>query len=267
MTVSAESIPVEVTLRGNVGSGAGEYARSKVAQALRLADKPVLHAHVVLQWRHDPAVESPATAEATVEIDGTIFRAESVAPSMTEAVDELESRLRRQLVQLQNRVRDRHRRAPGDTGSAWRHGDPPRRPLAFFPRPAESREVVRRKSFASSAMTADEAAAEMDLLDHDFFLYLDQDSTAPALVHRRTEGGFGVQGGPAAEPGAAVVPGVTREPDPPALTETQARERLEAGVEPFVFYLDTTSGEGQVLYLRYDGHYGLITLEPATGAG
>jgi hypothetical protein len=44
------------------------------------------------------------------------------------------------------------------------------------------------------------------------------------------------------------------------MTDAQARVRLEADGEPFVFYLDGESGEGRVLYLRYDGHYGLITL-------
>ncbi|MBO1414556.1 sigma 54 modulation/S30EA ribosomal C-terminal domain-containing protein, partial [Streptomyces sp. FH025] len=29
--------------------------------------------------------------------------------------------------------------------------------------------------------------------------------------------------------------------------------------QPFVFYTDTSTGRGNVLYRRYDGHYGLIT--------
>ena len=36
--------------------------------------------------------------------------------------------------------------------------------------------------------------------------------------------------------------------------------RLEADGEPFVFYRDSETSEGRVLYHRYDGHYGLITL-------
>ena len=44
----------------------------------------------------------------------------------------------------------------------------------------------------------------------------------------------------------------------PVLDETEARERLELSGEPFVFYRDRDSGRGRVLYLRYDGHYGII---------
>ena len=41
-------------------------------------------------------------------------------------------------------------------------------------------------------------------------------------------------------------------------TFRQSLERTKGG-EPFVFYLDPETGRGRVLYIRYDGHYGLIT--------
>ena len=53
---------------------------------------------------------------------------------------------------------------------------------------------------------------------------------------------------------------MTQEPPPPSLTDAEARTRLAADGEPFVFYLDTVTGEGRVLYHRYDGHYGLLAL-------
>lgn len=255
MSTTAEPVQVDVTLRGNVGEFAGEYARRKIAEALTVAPGTVLGAHVVLNWRHDPAVERHATAEATAHVDGHVVRARTAAPTMTEAVDSVEYRLRRQLVQLRDRAQTRHRWTGIATVREWRHGDVPRRPVPWFPRPEETRELVRHKSFASTPMTVDEAAFEMDLLDHDFFLYRDVASGGPALVHRLLAGGYGVQG---VEPDGTVST-VSYEPSPPTLTDQEARVRLEADGEPFVFYLDA-AGSGRVLYHRYDGHYGLIEL-------
>jgi ribosome-associated translation inhibitor RaiA len=255
MSTSARPVPIEVTLRGNVGPFAGEYARDKVATALTFARTPVLHAHVVLEWRHDPALERPAVAEVGADVKGTRVRAKASASTMREAVDELEHRLRSQLVQLQERRRTLHRWNGTASEHEWRHGDLPRRPLPYFPRAEDTREVVRHKAFASAPMTVEEAAYEMDLLDHDFFLYRDAASGRPALVRHRTGGGYGVQGVDPAEVGATA----TQEPPPPSLDDTEARVRLDADGEPFVFYLDTGTGEGRVLYHRYDGHYGLIT--------
>ena len=265
MSVTTGSVPVQVTRRGNVGSGTVPYARRKVQRALGVGREPVTYAHVVLEWRRDPAIERPALAEATVDIGGTIVRAKSGAPTMVEAIDGLEDRLRRQLVQLEDRTRTRHRWTALASEHEWRHGDLPRPQAAHFPRPVESREVVRRKSFTSAPMTVDEAAYEMDLLDHDFFVYRDADTGTPALVHRLDGGGYGVQGA-ARHPGVTPQATVVREPAPPNLTDQEARTRLDAADEPFVFYLAEATGEGRVIYLRYDGQYGIVA-ERADSAG
>ncbi len=256
MSTTAEPYAFEVTLRGDVGSHAADYARRKVADALEISHAPVLWAHVVLDKRRDPAVVRDALAEASADINGTVVRAMTTAPTLGEAIDELEYRLRRRLVQLQERNRDRHRWTGIAAEGEWRHGDEPRRPVPYFPRAEESREVVRHKSFASAPMTVDEATYEMDLLDHDFFLYRDVASGKPALVHRSSDGRYAVSGAEAGETAAEV----SHEPPPPMLTDAAARTRLEADGEPFVFYLESESGDGRVLYHRYDGHYGLIEL-------
>ena len=230
MSLTTQPVPVEVTLRGNVGGFAGEYAHDKISGALAVGHVPVRNARVVLDWRRDPAVERPAVAEASADVDGRAVRAKTAAATMPEAVDDLVDRLRRQLVGLEDRTR-----------TLQRQPAPPHRvPTAKVPE--DEREVVRHKSFASAPMTVEEASYEMELLDHDFFLYRDVATDDPALVYRLPDGGS-----------AAACP-------PPALTDAQARTRLETFDEPWVFYRDRDSGDGRVLYHRYDGHYGLIEL-------
>jgi len=256
MSVAHEIPQIELTLRGNVGDYVGEYARQKIASAVTNAHRPILGVHLVLDWRHDPAVERHAVAEVTALVNGRAVRAKTAAPTMPEAVDELEDRLRRQLARLKEREQARQRWTGIAPEHEWRHGDLPRHPVAYFPRPEETRQVVRHKSFASAPMTVDEAAYEMDLLDHDFFLYRDAASGDPVLVHHLPDNGYAIQGAVAEK----TVEDVTVEAPPPSLSDAEARIRLEADGEPFVFYLDSDTGEGRVLYHRYDGHYGLIQL-------
>ena len=254
MSLSGESTRVRVTLRGGVGHSAADYARAKVEQALDVAPGWVLEAHVVLDHGEDPAVPRPARAEATVDVDGSAVRAHATARTMGEAVDEMEGRLRRQLVRVRERSRTRHRWTGLAAEHEWRHGDRRREPVPYYPRPVESRQVVRHKTFAVAPMTIDEAAFELDLLDHDFYLFTDLGSGEPAVVSRTPEGQYAVQG---ATNGGAVA-SVALRPRPPALTDAEARTRLDVGQEPHVFYLDRDTGQGRVLYRRYDGHYGLI---------
>lgn len=49
------------------------------------------------------------------------------------------------------------------------------------------------------------------------------------------------------------------EQGPPELTVAEAMERLAADRETFVFFVNALTGRGNVIYRRYDGHYGLVT--------
>lgn len=108
--------------------------------------------------------------------------------------------------------------------------------------PAEPSQIFRRKTFAAHPLTVDEAAYEMVLLDHDFYLYTDQETGSEAVVQQNQDGeGYDVLSSPA------------------TLSEDQARERLDLGGEPLVFYRDPKDSRGRVLYRRFDGGYGLIS--------
>jgi len=52
--------------------------------------------------------------------------------------------------------------------------------------------VIRRKVFPAQAMSAEEALDHMELVGHDFFLFLDSESAAPSVVYRRKGWDYGV---------------------------------------------------------------------------
>jgi ribosomal subunit interface protein len=249
---------VQVQVRGEIAPELVDYTRQKVAHATRHTDRPVRSARLVVDVDPDPARERPAVAEVTVDVDGTPVRAQVAAQTPTEAADLLHDRLKRRLDQLAARRQARHRWVDEATAGAWRPvpGGPAR--PSYVARPAGEREVVRRKSFAIAPMTPDEAAYEMELLGHEFFLFTDSSTHQDAVIHRRADGPFGLSEAGHAwlrppEPGRMVL-----EPSPPRLTEEEAVARLDAGGEPFVFHVDPATGRGRVLYRRFDGHYGVI---------
>ena len=52
--------------------------------------------------------------------------------------------------------------------------------------------VVREKSHAAAPMTLDTALYEMELVGHDFFLFIDEDTKRPSVVYRRKGYDYGV---------------------------------------------------------------------------
>ena len=120
--------------------------------------------------------------------------------------------------------------------------------------------MVRHKTLAMVPMSVEEAADEMDLLDHGFYLYLDADHGLDRVVYRNGDGGLHV---------APSVDGEdlsdARPPISPAvlvlnhLPLEEAEVLLDEGDEAFVFFAEPGTDRGQVLYRRFDGHYGLVT--------
>jgi ribosomal subunit interface protein len=251
---------VDVTVRGEVPGEARALAVEKIGGLDRYVNTQYLRGHVVLRMEANPRIERPARAEGEVLLDGRMVRAQVASYDMTTAVDQLAQRLERQLrTFVERRVGERDRgssRRPGE----YRHGDHAEARPAYFPRPPEQRELVRTKSVAVVAMDAVEAAAEMEMLDHDFHLYRDVDIDLDAVVYRRDDGRTGVIGplgtGWAGPDEDGIVREDSRGPEPRQL-EDVVGEMNELN-HRFLYFVDEESGRARVIYLRYDGHYGLI---------
>ncbi|MGD9999268.1 MAG: HPF/RaiA family ribosome-associated protein [Ilumatobacteraceae bacterium] len=255
------SVPVEVVRRGDIDDADVEYAMKRVDVVMDMIGAPVLFIRVRLSRTGEGGPVRPSLAQATLDINGQLIRAHVAAGTMTEAIDLLVDRLRDQ---IQHRAeRRRARRATGRLArpGEWRHGDLPRSRSLFAERPAEEREVVRRKSFAIDPATPDEAAADMEQLDYDFWLFRDVASDSDALIERLPDGGYRLQ---RARPVAEEVGPIAIDLDvvdqpPPTTTLDEAIGRLEDGGQYLVFFIDAETGCGNVVYRRYDGNYGQLS--------
>ncbi|WP_020659919.1 sigma 54 modulation/S30EA ribosomal C-terminal domain-containing protein [Amycolatopsis benzoatilytica] len=198
------------------------------------------------------AVRRPAAAltQVNLNVDGRALRAQAAAGFFPESATLVQARLRAHLVRM---------RAP-EAPRAWpdaeqRHRRPPL--VAVSP---PQRRIVRRKRLALLRCRPDEAALAMDLMDYDFLAFVDADTGEDSLVARAGPTGYRLSRvaarcpphPPAAHPWTVDVHPV------PLLTAGQAAGRLDTTEMPYRFFRDAATGRGSVLYLRYDGHYGLL---------
>jgi ribosomal subunit interface protein len=249
---------VEVTARGEVSDRARRRAEQELVRLERYVKGPVMGGRIVLTQEQNPRIAMPARAEGELVLAGRPVRARAAAGSMDAAVDELGERLQRQVRRYVERMSVRQREPAESPPGEWRHSSlrPPRPERSFRP-PAE-RRIERRKAFVIEPMDVAEAALEMDALDHAFFLYRDAATGADALLYRRDDGRLAViepadtptsdQGDPPRERSRLSQPIELR---------TAVREMDELG-HRFLFFENERTGRGNVIYLRFDGHYGLV---------
>jgi ribosome-associated translation inhibitor RaiA len=250
---------IDVTLRGDVPEEAANYARDRIPALGDELEVPILFTRVRLTHATDPSFDRPYRAQGNLIFKGRLVRAVVAGRTAHESVDLLYDRLRNQLVRHKPHWESRRGSRPSPEPNEWRRISEPAHRPSHFPRPADEREVIRHKAFAPQRINPDEAAWEMDQLDYDFHLFTDEQTARDAVVYRSGPTGYRmarVDTGP--EPDSQIP--ITLSPQPAArLSFDEARERLELSGQPFVFFVDRHTDAGCVLYIRYDGHYGLIT--------
>ena len=126
-------------------------------------------------------------------------------------------------------------------------------------RPPEERTIARRKSYALAHETPDEAVADAELLGYDFHLFTEKSTGEDSVIYRSGDGYRLVLARPRTHRLGPVDPSITVCPAPaPRLSMAGAIARLEAAGQPFLFFVNAETSRGNLIYHRYDGHYGLI---------
>ena len=118
--------------------------------------------------------------EITVNAGGVILRAEESSNDMylsiDRAVDKLESQLRRHRTKLEKRIRTSELE-----------------PVVEAPVFEEqSYDIVRTKKFSVKPMSIEDAITQMELLGHDFFLFLNKENETMNVLYRRNDGSYGL---------------------------------------------------------------------------
>lgn len=254
---TSQAVDVQVRSRGQVPRCADAYAREKVLATLGHVSEPVLAAQVKLTQAVNASAARPAVAQAVVDVNGRPVRAHVAASTMFEAVDLLQERLTARLTRAR---RHGPRGLSGTVREAWwdsaGHEHRPHRQHL----PAEERRIERYKSFGTTRQTPEDAVVDLEAMDYDFWVFTDLASGYDSVVYRDVRTGrhrLASLGPLGQEREAEGLLSVSTVPVPTS-TVPEAVQRLNLTGLPFVFFKDTATGRGSVLYHRYDGHYGLI---------
>lgn len=158
-----------------------EYAEEKVGRVAKLLnDHMVTSVEIELSAERNPAIEKRHVVEVTMFTKGHVIRAKEAAVDMYAAIDLVSEKLERQVQKLRTKMFDRHKAAPQATTVAEA--------------PGEEREpsIVKRKVIEVKPMAPEEAALQMELLGHDFFVFASAETDGINVLYRRSDGDYGL---------------------------------------------------------------------------
>ena len=119
--------------------------------------------------------------EVTVNAKGTVFRAEEVVSDIYEGIDRVVDKLASQMAKFKGKLKKRY----NDNKSVRFEAIPDVEEI-------EEVDVVKTKKYELKPMNAEEAILQMEMLQHQFFVYLDMETDSVNVVYKRKDKGYGV---------------------------------------------------------------------------
>jgi putative sigma-54 modulation protein len=182
--IKGRNIPVTEALE--------RYATEKVERVSRFFDegRSDSRAEVELIHERNRAISEPEVAEATLFINGSVLKASEASEDMYASIDRMSDKLERQVKRYRGRQIDRWQ-------GQLKNNAPEVRDEAVQPFVVEEEEeietrIVRTKQFQMKPMSEEEAVLQLELLDHDFYVFTSADTGDINVVYRRRDGNYGL---------------------------------------------------------------------------
>ena len=119
--------------------------------------------------------------EVTINTHGLILRGEESNKDLYASIDFVTDKIERQIRKNKTKI---HKKISKDTIRDFK--------VIESEVTEDKKDVVKRKIVEMKPMSEEEASLQMDLLDHDFFVYKDADTGSINIVYKRKDENYGV---------------------------------------------------------------------------
>jgi putative sigma-54 modulation protein len=184
--IAGQHIDVTDALRARVTEKVGRLSRHfdqvQKAQAL---------------LRVEPYPGRNQVAEVTLWANGVVLRGEEASEDMYASIDLVVDKLEKQIAKFRSKVIGYRRtlssrRKQQEAAAAARQAAAAAEGVPAEEAASDAVRIARRKRFELKPMTPEDAAVQMELLGHTFFMFRNAETLDVNVVYRRTDGSYGL---------------------------------------------------------------------------
>lgn len=170
------------------------YVEQKISKAVSHFKHLTNEVDVNLSVARNARINPKQSAEVTLYINGAIVRAEESSENLYASIDMVANKITRQLRKYKEKRQDRNFLSvkPNDALMVAEAPSADVSTLLENKEPQLPSEVVRTKYFAMPPMTVEEALEQLELVDHDFYMFLNAATGDINVVYERNHGGYGL---------------------------------------------------------------------------
>lgn len=162
-----------------------EYVEEKVSKLEKYFEDDPIEANVTLEVEKERHI-----VEVTAYVNGIILRGEEETGDMYASIDGVLEKLERQVHKYKTKIHKKLIEKKQEYKEEYKE----KRIEQLFENNEEEVEanIVRTKRFAVKPMDVQEAVMQMDLLDHDFFVFSNAETEEVNVVYKRKDGNYGL---------------------------------------------------------------------------
>lgn len=185
---------MKLLIQGNnitVTEAIHDYVDQKLEKAVKHFENLTTKVDVHLSVARNARVNDKHKAEVTVYANGTVIRAQEGSENLYASIDLVADKIARQLRKYKERILYQKTHVHTKTGAMITE-EPVELDLIGNRAPELPEEVVRTKYFAMPPMSIEDAVEQLQLVDHDFYMFRNQATDEINVVYLRNHGGYGV---------------------------------------------------------------------------
>ena len=173
-----------------------EYTTSKITKATHHYKDIVKEADIHLSVEKNPRV-SCQNAEVTIFANGIIIRAEEKSDNLYSSIDLVANKLCRQL----RKYKERHSISTHNNKGTHKRSDFENHPYSKLEEKDFLKDgikgdlpdpFIKNKYFEMTPISINEARKQLDLIDHDFYFFRNEENCDLQVIYKRNHGGYGL---------------------------------------------------------------------------
>ena len=174
---------MKVNIRGKENVKLSQEARGYITSKVEALEKLFNKSENLIANVLCKGYEKYTVVEITIPTKHVIFRSETKGDTLYQAVDRAVDKLEQQVIKHKKKVNSMIKKREGV--SAYFTG------LVEEEESVEESKVVKTKEIELQVMSIDEAITQLELLDHDFYVFINEATQKVTIVYVRNEGGYG----------------------------------------------------------------------------
>ena len=166
-----------------------EYTEAKIEKATHHYKDIVKEADIHLSIEKNPRV-SFQTAEVTIFANGTVIRAEEKTENLYSSIDLVSNKLCRKL----RKYKERNNKTIHNNQFKNKESFPIENEESIFSEKEASlpEPSIKNKYFEMTPISSEDARKQLDLIDHDFYVFRNKKNNELQVIYKRNHGGYGL---------------------------------------------------------------------------